>query len=140
MQVFIFDNPLETALKLDVRRFHSQIREAKIVLKWCNLIKCGEGKRWINQPLAQMYLNNTDWLELYVQLFEAVKATDMDKANELNQKMLYITPKWHSLEYYAQMKRRLYTKNKTYYKDWEFLGESYDNWYWVDEKWKIIPQ
>ena len=33
MQIFIIDNPFQTAISLDTRRFYAQIREAKIVLK-----------------------------------------------------------------------------------------------------------
>ena len=27
-----------------------------------------------------------------------------------------------------------------YYKQWENLGESYENWYWIDNEWKIYKQ
>lgn len=37
-------------------------------------------------------------------------------------------------------KRRLYTKDHEHYKQWECHGESYENWYWVDNKWKIYKQ
>lgn len=140
MQIFIIGGPLETALELDKRRFNSQIREAKIILNWCNLINNGEGKRWVNQPLAKMYINNIDWLSLYIELFESVKNNDLEKANEIDRLMLQITPNWHCEEYYIQMKRRLYTKNPKFYNKWHYLGESYDNWYWVDGRWKKFPQ
>ena len=55
------------------------------------------------------------------------------KANEFK-------PSWHTQEYFNNMKRRLYTKDNEYYKQWESLGESYENWYWVDNKWKIYKQ
>ena len=42
--------------------------------------------------------------------------------------------------YFDNMKKRLYTKNHEHYKQWENLGESYENWYWVDNKWKIYKQ
>lgn len=140
MQIFIFDNPLSTALMLDSRRFYAQIREAKIIFKWCTMIRNGEGDRWRNQPLVRMYIDHMDWLNLYIELFETVKRKDIERSNEINRKMLSITPNWHCEEYYNQMKRRLYTKNKNYYKMWSELGESYNNWYWVDNKWKIYNQ
>ena len=34
------------------------------------------------------------------------------------------------------MKRRLYTKDKEFYKEFAHLGESEVNWYYVDDKWK----
>lgn len=38
------------------------------------------------------------------------------------------------------MKKRLYTKDNEHYKQWKILGESYENWYWVNNKWKIYKQ
>jgi hypothetical protein len=140
MQIFIIDNPLQTAISLDTRRFYAQIREAKIVLKWCEQVKSGEGQRWVNQPLVRMYINHMDWLRLYLQIFEAVRDGDMNRARILNEQTYQIIPNWHCIPYYTQMKRRLYTKNKSFYKIFEYLGESFDNWYWVDGKWKKIPQ
>ena len=49
-------------------------------------------------------------------------------------------PNFQTEEYFENMKKRLYTKNKGHYKQWESLGESYENWYWVDNKWKIYKQ
>ena len=139
MQVFIIDNPLYTALVLDVRRFHAQIREAKIVIKWCTMIKNGNS-RWVNQPLVQMYINNLEWLETYIKVFEAVKNGDVDLANEYNRIAMSITPNWHSQDYYTQMKKRLYTKNQSHYKQWSYLGVSYDNWYYVNGQWRFYKQ
>ena len=39
-------------------------------------------------------------------------------------------------EYFKQIKRRLYTKDKEHYSYWSELGESNENWYWVDNQWK----
>jgi hypothetical protein len=47
-----------------------------------------------------------------------------------------ITPNFHTQEYFDQMKRRLYTKNKEHYKQWAYLGESDVNWYFVDGEWR----
>ena len=49
-------------------------------------------------------------------------------------------PNFHTSEYFDNMKRRLYTKNHEHYKQWENLGESHENWYWIDNKWKIYKQ
>ena len=40
------------------------------------------------------------------------------------------------MEYYDQMKRRLYTKDKSWYSQWAHLGESVENWYFVDGEWR----
>ena len=45
-------------------------------------------------------------------------------------------PEFHTDEYFEQMKRRLYTKDKEHYSYWSELGESNENWYWVDNQWK----
>ena len=47
------------------------------------------------------------------------------------------TPEFHTQEYFDQMKRRLYTKDNEYYKQWESLGETDINWYYVDGVWKL---
>lgn len=45
-------------------------------------------------------------------------------------------PSFHTQDYYDQMKRRLYTKDKEHYKQWAYLGESQENWYFVDGEWR----
>lgn len=47
-----------------------------------------------------------------------------------------IVPDWHTQEYYDQMKRRLYTKDNEHYKQWAHLGESDENYYYVDGVWR----
>lgn len=47
-----------------------------------------------------------------------------------------IRPDWHTYEYYDQMKARLYTKDPEHYKQWAHLGESDENWYFVDGEWR----
>ena len=56
----------------------------------------------------------------------------LSKARIWNLYALYYTPKFHNNDYFDQMKRRLYTKNNEHYNQWSFLGESKDNWYFVD--------
>ena len=34
------------------------------------------------------------------------------------------------------MKKRLFTKNNIHYKQWAELGESQENWYFVNEEWR----
>lgn len=43
-----------------------------------------------------------------------------------------MSPEFHTDEFLTQMKRRLYTKDNTHYKQWEHLGETQENWYFVD--------
>lgn len=139
MQVFIIDNPLYTALVLDVRRFHAQIREAKIIIKWCSMIKDGDS-RWVNQPLVQMYINNLEWLQAYIHVFEAIKENDIHKAKVWNLYANDLKPSFHTEDYFEQMKRRLYTKDPKFYANWWYLGVSYDNWYYINGQWKFYKQ
>lgn len=139
MQVFIIDNPLYTARVLDSRRFHAQIREAKIVIKWCSMIKNGDS-RWVNQPLVQMYINNLEWLQAYINVFEAIKENDIHKANMWNLYANDLKPTFHTEDYFEQMKRRLYTKDPELYANWWYLGVSYDNWYYVNDQWRFYKQ
>ena len=52
------------------------------------------------------------------------------KARVWNLFALYNTPDFHNVSYFEQMKRRLYTKDNNHYKQWSYLGESQENWYW----------
>ena len=45
-------------------------------------------------------------------------------------------PDFHTEEYFDQIKRRLYTKMPEHYDQWEHLGESDVNWYFVDGEWR----
>lgn len=47
-----------------------------------------------------------------------------------------IRPLFHTGEYFKQMKRRLYTKMPEHYNQWEHLGKSDVNWYFVDGEWR----
>ena len=44
-------------------------------------------------------------------------------------------PSFLTEDYFNQMKRRLYTKDKEFYNQWKDLGESEINWYYVDDEW-----
>ena len=48
----------------------------------------------------------------------------------------HYTPPFHTADYLAQMRRRLYTKNPDHYRQWAALGESTVNWYFVDGEWR----
>lgn len=134
MQIFIIGTPLETALSLDNKRFHRQISEAKIILKAINGLNKWRG------PLIEMYKSNIEWLTNYILIFEAVRVNDMVFAEYLNNLTINITPNFITKEYVINMKKRLYTKDKVFYKKWKSLGESNINMYWVNNEWKIIKQ
>ena len=131
MQVFIIGTPLETAQALDQKRLHKQIIECRQVLDALN-----GAKAWSNHPCVLQYRGCEEWLEDYLMCLVAYKNEDIVQAFVAEQWCCVTKPKWHTQEYYDQMKRRLYTKDKEHYKQWSYLGESDENWYYVDGYWR----
>lgn len=140
MQIFIIKDPLFTAKVLDKRRFYSQIREARIVLKWCQLVQSGQDMKWKNQPLVNMYINHIEWLKHYINVFESLRYGNEEEALIENNAANRLTPPFHNTWFFTEMKKRLYTKNKSFYNTWNDLGESNTNWYFVNGEWKGYRQ
>ena len=136
MQVFIIGSPYETAKVLDKKRLNKQIIECRQILKAI----LGESKAWANHPCTIQYRDNVNWLIAYTHCLESFFNNDIHKARIWNLYAMDNKPIFHTQEYFDNMKKRLYTKNHEHYKQWENLGESYENWYWVDNKWKIYKQ
>lgn len=131
MQVFIVGSPLETARALDPKRLRKQIIECGQILDALN------GKSaWSNHPCVLQYEGHKEWLEEYHKCLVAYKNNDIVQAFVSEQWCHITRPKWHTQEYYDQMKRRLYTKDPEYYKQWAYLGTSDENWYFVDGEWR----
>ena len=132
MQVFVVGSPLETAMALDPKRIRSQIREAHIILAAIH----GEGKGWFHHPVVLMYSepNSVRWLQMYADILEGYLSC-YTGLPELDKEAKLITPAFHTAEYLDQMKRRLFSKNPEYYKQWESLGPSDENWYFVKGEW-----
>ena len=136
MQVFIIGSPLDTAVILDRRRLNKQIIECQQIL---NAID-GKTKSWANHPCTIQYRDNVKWLIAYMHCLESFFNNDIHKARIWNLYAMDNKPIFHTQDYFDNMKRRLYTKSHEHYKQWEFLGESYENWYWVENNWKIYKQ
>ena len=137
MQVFIVDTPFKTAQILDKRHLNKQIIECGQILDAIE----GKTSAWANHPCTIQYKDNVLWLRMYKTCLLLYKNGDIGNSyiySELSN-ALY-KPSWHTQEYFDNMKRRLYTKDHEHYKQWESLGESYENWYWVDNQWKIYNQ
>lgn len=132
MQVFIIGSIYDTIEILDKKRFNKQIIECKQILKAIN----GE-KAWKNHPVTKEYEKYVNWLSLYLGTFELYNIGDKDKAKILSDKADKIKPPFHTIDFFNQMKRRLYTKDNIFYSQWSFLGESEINWYYVDNQWKF---
>lgn len=136
MQVFIIGSPLETAKALDRRRLNKQIIECRQILDAIN----GKTKAWSNHPCTVQYRNHVEWLTAYELCLKSYMHGNDVHALIANVYANMKRPNFHTQEYIDNMKRRLYTKDHEHYKQFTHLGESYENWYWVDNKWKIYKQ
>ena len=131
MQIFIVGSPLEIADALDKRRLNKQIIECRQILGAIH----GTSKAWRNHPCVLMYKEHTKWVENYLHCLESARYQYMAASiYSLNADKL--RPPFHTEEYFNQMKRRLYTKDNDYYRQWESLGESDVNHYFVDGEWR----
>ena len=148
MQVFIVGSPLETAKVLDKRRLNKQIIECQQILDALN------GKKaWSNHPCTLQYRGYEKWLIPYLSCLENYYYYKFGKVEFLgslskNQLALKSAIKWseladlcippfHTKEYLDQMKKRLYSKDNNHYKQWAYLGESNQNFYYVDGEWRV---
>ena len=135
MQVFIIGTALETARAMarDTRRYNKQLLETQQILDALN------GKKaWSGHPAVLQYKGHEEWLGDYLRCFACYKNNDPVQAFVAEQWCHIARPKWHTQEYFDQMKRRLYSKNPEYYKQWEHLGRSDENWYWSEKEKKFI--
>lgn len=131
MQVFIVGSPLETAEALDAKRLNKQIIECLQILDALN-----GAQAWSNHPCTLQYRGHEEWLVHYLSCLSSYKHQAIFHARVYSDLAGMCTPQFHTQEYFNQMKRRLYTKNKAHYKQWAYLGESQDNWYFVNGEWR----
>jgi hypothetical protein len=148
MQVFIVGTPLETAEVLYNRRLNKQIIECQQIFHALN-----GAKTWSNHPCVLQYRGHEEWLNFYLDclvyyqlaLHEeswAKQDSFIIKSHFCSRFAMDVRPPFHTQEYFNQMKKRLYTKDKEHYKQWANFGESYENWYWsqVENKWLKYKQ
>lgn len=136
MQVFIIGSAIETAMCLDKKRLNKQIVECNQILDALYERKTG----WKNHPCTLQYKGWEKWLEHYTSCLTLYKHGAIIHAKICSELANIDKPNFHTSAYFDNMKRRLYTKDNEYYKQWESLGKSYENWYWVNNKWKIYKQ
>lgn len=132
MQVFIIGSPFLTAMSLSPRHLNNQINEAKVILDALN-----GAKAWSNHPAVLQYKEHRQWLYEYLQCLQQFGMGRTFTPQEYSKFADKIRPPFHTEEYFNQMKRRLYTKDPVHYAQWAHLGESEDNWYFVDGEWRI---
>lgn len=133
MNVFIIGSPFDTAVALDKLRLNKQIIETRQILD-----ALGGKKAWSNHPATLQYAGYKDWLKLYKGTLEAFQKSKLEEAARYSFYADLIRPSFHTEEFFAQMKRRLYTKNPTHYAQWADLDTSLENWYWSPKEGKII--
>ena len=131
MQVFVIGSGLETAAAVDSKRFNKQIIETKQILSTLS----GISEAWKNHPCILQYKGYSDYLFSYVMCLIAFREGDVSMAKMYSDIASNLKPEFHTVEYFNQMKRRLYTKNPTHYSIWSYLGESDENWYYVNSSW-----
>lgn len=133
MQVFIVGSVLETAQSLDKKRLNKQIIECQQILDAIE----GVGKGWFNHPITKMYKDHAQWLRVYKWCLEEYNNSQSDLLMLIHYNKFCEDnkPSFLTEEYFTQMKKRLYTKNNQHYSQWESLGESEVNWYFVEGEW-----
>ena len=119
------------AMAGDTRRYNKQIIEVGQILDALN-----GAKAWSNHPCVLQYRGYEKWLEWYKLCLEWYVYNDMNWVKSCSDVAETIKPSFHTQEYYDQMKRGLYTKDKEHYKQWAHLGESECNLYFVDGEWR----
>ena len=138
MQIFLpYKSPLETAKVLDKRRLHKQLIEC------CQILDTIDGKStsWSHHPVVLMYKNHRDFIEKYrLVLYLFRRNTDESIIRIYDEEALALLPDFISDEYCDNMKRRLYAKDPLFYKQFEALGPSTTNMYFVDGSWKLYTQ
>jgi hypothetical protein len=136
MQVFIIGSVIDTAKCLDSKRLNKQIIECRQIL---DAIR-GKSEGWKNHPCIIQYKHDVAFLEAYLDCLAAYKRGDITLATDYSWEAWVYQPTWHTQDYYNNMKRRLYTKDHEYYNQFADLGESFENWYWINNSWKIYKQ
>lgn len=131
MQVFIVGSPLETAMALDPKRLNRQIQETKVILAALN-----GAKAWSNHPCVLQYRGREEWLRAYKECLEWYVRGDEGKALWASTLADYWRPKFHTEQYFSNMKARLYTKNPQHYAQFAEYGTSDYNLYYVDGVWR----
>lgn len=132
MQVFIVGNIFETVKALDKKRRRKQWIEIQQIIDAIN------GKlAWKNHPCTLQYKKHAYWLILYREVIEFINMDMFERAENISLVADLYRPPFHTQEYFDQMKRRLYSKDNNHYKQWAHLGESNQNFYYVDGEWRI---
>lgn len=140
MQIFVpYSDPLNCAkaLFLDKKRFNNQINECNQIIKAIT----GKSEAWKHHPVTKMYSQHVEWLKLYSTIFSLYKNFIVNDTKETlleinsnNNIANKIKPSFLTEDFCNQHKRRLFTKNKKAFSCFSSLGESQENWYFVNNQ------
>jgi hypothetical protein len=97
----------------------------------------GTSTAWQNHPIVKSYKPYQKWLLVYTWMLEEYlnKKSDLLMLLHYNKWLIENAPSFHTEDYFNQMKRRLYTKNNSFYESFKALGESFVNWYYINNEW-----
>lgn len=130
MQVFVpYISPLEIAECLDKKRLTRQISEAKLILDGID-----DKNGWKNNVVVKMWKPYRNWLYNYWLTLYYYNLGDIMMAIDSDNYCIKYPPKFLNDNFCNQHKRRLYTKNPQHYYEFANYGESYENWYYLDNK------
>lgn len=129
MQVFTpYPEPYKTACCLDPKRLNKQIIECRQIL----FAIYGKSKGWKNHPVTKQYTPHEIYLQKYLLCLMAYKEGRIYDAQTHSHYAMLYKPAFLTKAFCDQHKRRLYTKDKEFYKQFEAYGTSEENWYYVD--------
>lgn len=129
MQVFVpYASPMRTARCLDPKRLRKQILECRDIYRSAT----GGTEGWKNHPVTKMWKGNLHYLVHYHNCLQCFQDGKLFRA--LIESVLAGRPKFLKRGLLLAHRRRLYTKNPDYYKQFAKYGRSEVNWYWSPEK------
>ena len=133
MQIFLIsEKPIDTAMTLDPKRLNKQVLECDWIINgWQNNTRASK------HPIAKMYKEHLEWVELYKNCLKAWRDKCSDDAHRYSDEAFKINPPFLCQEYFDNFKKRLYTKDPNFYKQFEQYGTTDENWYFFDGVWKI---
>ena len=124
MNVFIpYADPFMVAETLDNKRRHKQTIE-------CGWMMNLQNDRTQKHPACMMWRPHHEYLKAYKACLENYRLGDMISAKQAANSAFKFIPDFLCLEsLLLQHRRRLYTKDTSYYAQFYSLGETFTNWY-----------
>ena len=131
MQIFLpYKSPIDVARSLDPRRLNKQIIECRQILAAIDQ----KSSAWSHHPVVLMYREHRLFVENYMYALESYQKNDISTAEFFSTVAIGWLPWFVTEDFIIQHRRRLYTKDKDFYKDFSVYGESDENWYVVNGK------